>query len=127
MDVYLTQEVLAHLRALALLSSCRDGLLLGHKQGQRYFVESVLSAPIRLTSVQTKYFQLDQQLGHRILGFFTIQAENTKRESLYQPLFMGKILLEIQTSSGKNPNMKAYVVDFAENFFLSPLKLKKEK
>ena len=127
MDVYLTKVVLTHLQALVLLSSCRDGLLIGHKQGQRYFVESVLSAPLRLTSVRTRYIQIDQQLGNRVLGFFTLQADDKKRKSLYQPLYMGKILLEIQASSEKGPKMKAYVVDFADRFFLSPLKLKKEK
>lgn len=90
-------------------------------------MESVLSAPLRLTSVPTKYIQIDQQLGNRVLGFFTLQASDNKRESLYQPLFMGKTLLEIQASSDRDPKMKAYVVDFADKFFLSPLKLKKEK
>ncbi len=126
MDVYLTRAARTHFRALASFSSCPDGFLIGHKRGQRYFVESVFSAPFRVAAAQAKYINLDQLLDEKILGFFTFLPNNTKRERLFCPLFMGKVLLEVQVSSGKDPDMKAYSIDYADRFFLSPLKIKKE-
>ncbi|NOR14362.1 MAG: hypothetical protein GQ544_01525 [Candidatus Aminicenantes bacterium] len=126
MDVYLTRAAQTHFRALASFSSYPDGFLIGHKRGQRYFVESVFSVPIRVASAQAKHITLDQLLDERILGFFTFLPNNIKRERLFRPLFMGKVLLEVQASSGKDPDMKAYSIDYADRFFLSPLKIKRE-
>ena len=126
MDVYLTQAARTHLRALSSVSSYSDGLLIGHKRGQQYIAEAIFSIPIRLAAAQAKYIQLDQMLEERILGFFTLQPNKFKREKLLRPIFMGKILLEIQVSPGKNPGMKAYSIDYKETFVLSPIKIKKE-
>ncbi len=126
MDVYLSRAAQTHLRALASFSSYPDGFLLGHKRGRQYFVESVFSAPIREASTQAKYIQLDDLMEGRILGFFTLQPGNSKRERLLRPLFVGKVLLEVQAPPGAERGMKAYAVDFSDRFFLSPLKIKKE-
>lgn len=131
MDVFLTRPALNHLLALARFSPYPEGLLIGHKRGQRFVVESVISIPMRVSSVQARYIQIDQEMGARILGFFTSRPGKTKREKLYRPLFMGKIFLELKVSPKpeshkREPRMKASVVGFDGKFFLSPLALKKD-
>ena len=72
-----------------------------------------------------------EEFGGRVLGFFTSRPSKTKREKLFRPLFMSKVILELKVSpmreSGKQePGMKTFVVDYDGKFFLTPLKIKKD-
>jgi hypothetical protein len=131
MDVFLTQAAFNHLLALARYSPYPEGLLIGHKRGGRFLVESVISIPMRVSSVQSKFIQINQEFGGRVLGFFTSRPSKIKREKLFRPLFMSKVILELKVSpkresSKKEPGIKTYVVDYDGKFFLTPLKIKKD-
>jgi len=126
MDAYLSRESYQAFQALNLLSRRLNtaGLLLGHKRGHRYIVERVLPIPGRLLISPEKYFGLNKILGGKIIGFFAARANEQKTRRIFAPHTYGKLFLEIKFSSQTQIKVKPYVVDYAQDFFLKPIRLK---
>jgi len=127
MDAYLSREAYQALEALILLASRSNpgGLLLGHKRGHRYIVERVFSTPGGFSISPDKYFELDKHFEGKIIGFFMAKPEEKKIKRILAPFAYGKLFLEVNRTSQKKPDLKSFVIDYADKFFLSPIRLKK--
>ncbi len=127
MDAYLSRESYQTLEALSLLAprSNPTGLLIGHKRGHRYIVERILPTPSGMLISPQKYFDLDRVLDGKIIGFFSAQANDHKTKRILSPFAYGKLFLEVKRSSKSQIKVKPFVVDYAKEFFLTPIRLKK--
>jgi hypothetical protein len=72
-----------------------------------------------------KYFDLDRVLDGKIIGFFAAQAKDHKTKRILAPFAYGKLFLEVKRSSKTQIKVKPFIVDYAEEFFLTPIRLKK--
>ncbi len=125
MDAYLSEETYQSLAALILISSrsSSDGFLIGHKRGHRLFVEKIFpSLPGFFPSLK-KYHELDQLFNGKLLGFFSFSPDEKKIKKILAPFACGKLFLEISSNQKKKMNIKSYVVDYENEFFLLPVKL----
>ncbi len=129
MDAYLSREVLLHLQALGLVSnsSSSEGILLGHKRGHRYFVEKVLPTQRGFFASLKKYFDLDQLLDGKIIGFYSFQPEQKRAKKILAPFAYGKLFLEVHPASKRSVEIKSFIIDFDDAFFLSPVKIKRKE
>lgn len=127
MDAYLSQEAYQALEALSLLAPRKDfsGLLLGHKRGHRYFVERALPALGGTLISPQKYFDLDRILDGKIIGFFAAKTKDHKTKKILAPFAYGKLFLEVQLPRKATIKVKPFVIDYAEDFFFAPIRLKK--
>lgn len=127
MDAYLSREAYQTLEALSLLAPRKNfsGLLLGHKRGHRYFVERALPTLDGTLISPQDYFDLDRILDGKIIGFFAAQAEEYKTKRVLAPFAYGKLFLEVELSKKTTIKVKPYVIDYAEDFFFAPIRLKK--
>ena len=129
MDAYLSREAYESLRALKLISSrsTSEGFLLGHKRGPRFFVEKIfLSMPGFFPSLQ-KYQELDQLFDGKLLGFFSFNPDENKVKKILAPYTCGKLLLKIKLNKQKKMTIQSYVIDYENEFFLFPIKIKSQK
>ena len=126
MDAYLSREAYESLRALKLISSrsTSEGFLLGHKRGHRFFVEKIfLSMPGFFPSLQ-KYQELNQLFDGKLLGFFSFNPDEKNVKKILAPFACGKLLLQIKLNTQKKMTIQPYVIDYENEFFLLPIKLK---
>lgn len=126
MDAYLSQESFLSLKALSLISSRSnsDGLLIGHQRGHRFFVEKIFPTGKGFFPSLENFFSLNHLFNDRILGFFSFYSDEKKIKKILAPFAYGKLFLEIQTEAENNMIIKSYLIDFENEFFLSPIHLK---
>ena len=129
MDAYLSQEAYQSLSALSLISSNSnsDGLLIGHKRGHRFFVEKIFPSMNGFFPSLEKYHELDQLYKGKLIGFFSFKPEEEKIKKILAPFSFGKLFLELNLNQQKKINIKSYVIDYENEFFLFPIKLNKYK
>ncbi len=129
MDAYLSREAYQALEGLNLLApgSNSEGLLIGHKRGHRYIVEYVFPTPGASSISPDKYFNLDQLFDGKIIGFFMIKPEEKRIKRILAPFAYGKLFLEVDLTSQKKTALKSFIVDYTDDFFLSPIQIKKYK
>ena len=126
MDAYLSQEASQSLTALSFIlsSSNSDGFILGHKRGHRFFVEKIFPSMTGFFSSLKKYNELDQLFDGKLLGFFSFRPDEKKIKRILAPFACGKLFLNISLSQQKKVIIKSYIIDYENEFFLSPIKLK---
>ncbi len=126
MDAYLSRDALKYLQALNLISSSAsvDGLLIGHTRGHRYFVEKVFPTKREFIGSLQNYLNLDQLFDGKIIGFYSFQNDPKKIKKILAPFAYGKLFLEIHSTSQKELDIKSFIIDFDNKFFLSPITLK---
>ncbi len=129
MDAYLSQEAYQTLTALSLISSQSntDGLLIGHKRGHRYFVEKILPTLKDFFPSREKYFAMNKLLEEKILGFYSFTQDEKKIKKILTPFTYGKLFLQIRFNKNKKITIKSYVIEYEDEFFLLPIKLKPHK
>lgn len=127
MDVYLSRNALVQLQAILLLSTAAEGILNGHKQGQRYFVENITAASGALTMTVEKHIQIQDLMQDGFLGFFSTRPLGDRKKKLLGPAVMGKIILEVASGPDQKDEFQAYVIDYDGTFLLTPIKTKQEK
>ena len=127
MDVYLSRDALVQLQAILLLSPAAVGILSGHKQGQRHFVENITAVPGALTIPVEKHIQIQDLMQDGFLGFFSTRPLEDPKKKLLVPAVMGKIILEVVPGRDQKDAFQAYVIDYDGTFLLTPIKIKKEK
>ncbi len=122
MDVHLSDEALLYLKGQGLESrgSAPSGLLLGHKRGQRFFVEQVYPSRSSYFSRERNFWSLYQLFGDRIIGFFSFTREDDKMEGPLQPFAYGKLFLRLASRTNRLA-LKAFVIDYKDSFFLRPI------
>jgi hypothetical protein len=126
MDVYLTRRALQQLEALGAMSAGKEGILNGHKRGQRFFVEHILQMEGTLPpSPENPRFLHDHFRGS-FLGFFSFDSGGSREQREWGPAQVGKVFLEIDGRPGSKPRYRASLIDFDGTFRLLPVKVKKE-
>ncbi len=126
MKVYLAEAARRLLTAhgLVLTSANPDGILLGHKRADLFFVENILPSPKGLLPSPKKYFSLNQILDNQILGFYSFKANEGKIKKILCPLAYGKIFLQLDLDENGQMDIKPFIIEYEKDFFLTPLKLK---
>lgn len=126
MDAYLSQEAFKSLSALSLISSSSnsDGFLIGHKRGHRFFVEKIFSSVNGFFPSLKKYHELDQFYDGKLIGFFSFKPEKIKIKKILAPFACGKLFLELSLSQRNKMRIKSYIIDYKDEFFIFPIKLK---
>ncbi len=127
MDVYLSREALLQLQAVGIFSLRAEGLLIGHKRGHRYFVESILAVPRALAASSVKRQSLKALLEDSFLGHFCFMDAKAGLKRALVPGLVGTVLLEVGFDPAKKSKFKAYAVEFDGVYRLSPIKVKQAK
>lgn len=126
MDVYLSRGALLQLEALRLISDKGQGILNGHKRGQRFFVEHILPIEGTLSLSPERLRSLQDLLRESFLGFFSFDSGESQEQREWGPAYVGKVILGIDSRPGSKPRFRASVIDFDGAFRLLPLKIRKE-
>ena len=127
MDAYLAAEAHQALKALGSLSAKPDlsGFLVGHKRGHRFFVEKIFLLPEGFRPTLENYHDLNRLLDDKIIGFFAFPADAKHRQRLLQPFACGKLFLGVRVNKKGGLRFESYLIDYADRFFASPIKLRK--
>ena len=126
MDVFLASEAFRFLSALNLIYSNQssEGLIIGHKRGHRYFVERVYLFPRLFSYLPKKFFELNRTFDNKLIGFWGYNLSQKKIDKILSPFACGKLFFQVGPASSSGLNIKSFVVDYKEKFYLSPLQLK---
>lgn len=118
MDVFLTEGAARTLEAVRRITpaSGSRGFLLGHRRGDRVYVESAMPSPRPTWPDLESFYALDTGLGKKIIGFFVCRPSASARRALLQPFGMGKVLVEIPGAAGKKPVLSASWIDYDGRF-----------
>ncbi len=109
---------------LVLTPSNPDGMLLGHKRADLFFVENIFPSPTGFFSSPQKYLSLSQILDHQILGFYSFKTNESKIKKLLCPLVYRKVFLRLDLDENGQMDIKPFIIEYEKDFFLAPLKLK---
>ena len=125
MDAYLSGEAHQSLTALCLLhpSSIPDGFLIGHKRGQRFFVERIVSSMKGFFPSLKKFHEMDKLFDGKLIGFYSYTIDEKKTKKILAPFAFGKLFLEISLNPQKKMTIQSYVIDHEKEFVLLPIKL----
>lgn len=126
MDVYLSRQAMLQLEVLNVMSAGREGIMSGHKRGQRFFVEHILQMEGTLSLSPDSLRPMQDLLQGSFLGFFIFDTGENQGQKEWGPGHMGKVLLEIESRPGSKPRFRASVIDFDGTFRLLPIKVRKE-
>jgi hypothetical protein len=126
MEVYLSDEALESFTALRLALSVTktDGVLIGHRRGQMFFVERILPYCRGLFPSEDMLLSLFKLLNNRMLGFYSFHADQKKIKKILAPLHYGRLFLEIENDEKGQMVIKPFVIEHEKDFFLSPIKFK---
>lgn len=129
MDIFLTADAVRILRAVRRLAraSGARGFLLGHRRGDRVYIESALPSPANTWPALDSFYALDAELGGKTVGFFILRAAAAARKALLQPFGTGKVLIEIGTRVGSKANFRGALIDYRERFVFKPLRVIAER
>jgi hypothetical protein len=125
MDVYLSQEALRSLKAQAFGTGRRtmSGFLVGHKRGQRFFVEKAHPSFGGDFSSPESYRTLDRLFEGKIIGFYSSSSSEKALATFFHPSFYGKLVLLAGSGSRGRLSLNPHVVEFEKSFFLLPIRL----
>ncbi|MFC2141595.1 hypothetical protein ACFLR7_01520 [Acidobacteriota bacterium] len=126
MDVYLSRQAMQQLEALNVMSAGKEGILSGHKRGQRFFVENILQMEGTLSPSPDSLRPLQDLLQESFLGFFSFDSHESREQREWGPNHMGKVFLEIDSRPDSKPHIRAAVIDFDGTFRLQPITVRKE-
>ena len=122
MDVFLAAEARLALAGLSMVAGRTrpKGLLLGHRRGPRYFVESIFAAGADFGFSPAAVRRLDALFGSRVIGFFAFRPNAVTRRALLRPFAVGRVLVAV----GGRGAMSASAIDFDGRFRLNRLPLR---
>ena len=123
MDAFLSEEARRYLKGQAFDTSRykRDGLLLGHRRAQRFFIERAFSCRESTFSVLKNFLALNRHFEGKIIGFFSLNSGPGERTRLFKPFAYGKVFLKIKAGKNRRLAMKPYVIEYKDSFFLLPI------
>jgi len=118
MDVFITAEAARTFGAVRNLAPEKGsrGFLLGHRRGDRVYVESVLPSPASAWPSLKAFYDLDADLGAKIIGFFIIGSSPAARKPLLRPFGTGKVLIESPAGAGKKRAVRGAMIDYRDRF-----------
>lgn len=125
MDVYLSEEARRFLDAQALELSRRRvaGLLLGHRRGQRFFIESVYPCSLQPLLSLKQYHALSRIFNDRIIGFYASGKMAKKSGRKIPPFAVNKLFLELDSHPRKGLALRPAVVEYSGSFEFVPVAL----
>jgi hypothetical protein len=125
MDVYFSHEAFRTLEAQKIIITHQnsDGIILGHKRGQSFFVEKIVSTTKGFFPSLEKYYSLNTIYKNSIVGFFSFFSEEKKTKKILAPFAHGKLYLDIRITESDTLQIKPYSIEYDNTFFFSPLKL----
>jgi hypothetical protein len=125
MDAYLSQEALRSVKAQAFGTDRRTtgGFLVGHKRGQRFFVERAYPSSGSNFSSPERYRTLDRLFEGKIIGFYSSNSSAKALATYFHPSFYGKLVLLAGSGSRGRLSLNPHVVEFEKSFFLLPIRL----
>ncbi len=125
MDVYLSQEAFQSVQAHKLVTGRRtmSGFLVGHKRGQRFFVENAFPSPAGDFLSAGRFRTLDRLFEGKTLGFYSSSSSAKALTRFLQPTFYGKLVLLARSGPGIQLSLNPHVVEFEKSFFLLPIAL----
>ncbi len=125
MDVYLTEEAWQHLRAQALESPRRKtgGLLLGHRRGGRFFVETIYPCSFGPFPSARKYWALDGVFEGKIIGFYYSGRRLGSAARKWPPFSTNKLYLKFDPHPKKGLTLRPAVIEYSGSFHLVPAAL----
>jgi len=121
MDVYFTEEARRRLEILAKLASRSGGLLIGHRRGPRYVIESFLPLPPGTAPSIEERLETESRLDGEWVGEFYLGATEDDERSMLSPAKTGKILLEIQKQPKGEIRFRARRVEYEDRFYLKDI------
>jgi hypothetical protein len=124
MDAYLSKEAHNSLEALNMVRGDQDGLLLGHKRGHRFFIETIFPTQKGFFATEEQFLSLNQHFENRVIGFFSFNPDERKAKKILAPLTQGKLYLCIHSMDEKALDIRSYRIDYKDLFYLSPIRLK---
>ena len=89
-----------------------------------FFVEKILASPKGFFSSPQKYFNLKQKLEDKILGFYSFQTNEKQLKKILTPFAYGKIFLRLDLDKSDQLEIKPFVIEHDQGFFLQPINLK---
>jgi len=125
MDVYLSEGALLFLKAQALETSgkTRSGLLLGHRRGQRFFVEQAYPSGARTIFSERTYWALDRLFSGKIIGFYSFTSRGRRAPEILKPFAYGKVFLQILLRPKNRWTIRPHLIEFKDSFVLLPIPL----
>ncbi len=125
MDAYFSREALTTLEAHKIIATQQnsDGIIIGHKRGQSFFVERIVSTTKGFFPSLEKYYSLNTIYKDSIVGFYSFFTEDKKTKKILVPFAHGKLYLDIRITKSNTLQIKPYSIEYDKIFFLSPLKL----
>ncbi len=129
MEVYLSEEALTSFAALRLVLSGTntDGFLIGHKRGLMFFVERIFPSRRGFFSSEEIFLSFIKLLDNKILGFYSYQPDQKKINKILAPSSYGKLFLNIDINTKSQLVIKPFVIEYQNDFFLSPIKFKSHR
>ncbi len=125
MDVSFSQEAVQSMEAHACGTGRKTmrGVLVGHKRGQRFYVEKAHPFCGGAFSSAERWRVLDRLFEGKIIGFYSSSSSPKALAGFLQPAFCGKLVL--RTGSGRRArlSLKPYVVEFDKSFYFLPITL----
>ncbi len=119
MDVFLTADAARTLEAVHRLVPRKGsrGFLLGHRRGDRVYIEGVLPSPSPAWPSLKAFYDLDADLGGKIVGFFLVGSSPAARQPLLKPFGTGKVLIESPAAGGGRKRVvSGAVIDYRDRF-----------
>ncbi len=125
MDAYISPRAAKELKAAVLLYTEKDivGYLLGHKRGHRYFIENLIHSSPDVLFKENIFFSLNDLFSDSIIGFFSLSSERTNKKTFFNPLGIGKLLIDIHPGKNSTYVLKSFQIDFKDIYKLKPIKL----
>lgn len=125
MDVYFAPDAYKFLQAQALIATQQnsDGILLGHKRGNSFFVEKVMPTTKGFFPSLEKFYSLNTLYKDGIVGFYSFFSNDKKEKKILAPFTHGKLYLDLHRSKSKALRIKPFSIEYDKTFFFSPLKL----
>jgi len=125
MDAYISRRASTELKAAVLLYAEKDriGFLIGHKRGHRYFVESIIHSYSDSLFTENIFFTLNDLFADKIIGFFSLSTNKDKRNIFFNPLGVGKLLIDIHPGEKSIFKLKSFQIDYEGRYQLKPIEL----
>ncbi|MBN1272472.1 MAG: hypothetical protein JXB26_09390 [Candidatus Aminicenantes bacterium] len=125
MDVTISREARESFSILNISGSLpqASGFLLGHKRGHRFYIEKILNTGKDLSSLISRFYEVDRLCDGLIVGFFTSLPDQNTLNKVLAPFSCGMLLVKVIPQE-KKPAIEAYMIDYEGEFILTPLPIK---
>ncbi len=118
MDVFLTRTALRQIEGLFLGKSLSSGLMMGHRRGNRFVVESIFPLPDVLSFPLDKHIRLTRIFGPDFIGYFTTVPGDKPPEQIMAPFASGMLFSRLGNQTSE---MNFFQIEYNGKFCLQKL------